>query len=137
MKQPKTPAAQAVKDGEVALSQVTRTNRQAILQCIVDLTDHNQAAARSRIIELTGLKGSIVDDHIDRLKNDNLIRTLYPGVYEPVDQTPDRAVSVTSLNHGRLKLEIGDDVVTDLTPREALALGKLLAGNLLAFGSGR
>lgn len=51
--------------------------------------------------------------------------------------TPDRAISVTALPRGQLKVEVGDDVCEALTPREALALAKLLAGVVLAFGAGR
>lgn len=105
-----------------------RQNRSIVLQAIKDLTEHNNMASRSRIIELTNLKASVVDEHVGRLKDDGLIRMLYAGVYEPVDQTPDRAISVTWLQGGRCKLEIGDEVVTNLTPREIVAIGRFFYG---------
>ena len=120
-----------------ALVRVTKTNRELVYQCLVDLNEHNKMASRQRISQITGLKLSIVDDHIDRLKNEGLVHSLYAGVFEPVDQTPDRNISTTSLSQGRLKIEIGDDVCTNLTPREQLSLAKQLAGVLLAFGSVR
>jgi len=43
-------------------------------------------------------------------------------------------VSTTALPMGRLRIEIGDDM-TDLTPREALALAKQMAGVILAFAN--
>ncbi|MEO8391210.1 hypothetical protein [Polaromonas sp.] len=128
------PARPIADQEEVQANRQARSNREAILQTITDLSDHNKMASRSRIAELTGLKMSIVDDHVDRLKNDGMIRALYNGVFEPVDQTPDRNVSSTSLSRGRLKIEIGDDICTNLTPREQLALAKQLAGVLMAFG---
>lgn len=113
-------------------AQALRKNKEIVLQTIVDLCEHNQGASRVRIVELTGLKMSTVDEQVDRLKTDGLIRALYNGVYEPVDQTEDRAISTTSLPRGRMKLEIGDHVI-DLTPRECMAIAKQFAGTLLAF----
>jgi len=112
----------------------SRTTRETILQIIVDLCEHNLVASRIRIAEMSGLPMTIVDEHIKNLKTDGLIRALYAGCYEPVDQTLDRPVSTTTLSRGRMKLEIGDDVITNLTPREAFALAKQLAGLLVVFG---
>jgi hypothetical protein len=112
-----------------------RKNREIVLQCITDLCEHNQGASRVRVVELTGLKMSTVDEQVERLKADGLIRTLYAGVYEPIDQMEDRAISTTALPRGRMKLEIGD-LVIDLTPRECLALAKQFAGHLLVFRAG-
>ena len=112
-----------------------RTTRQIVLQAIITLTEHNQAASRQRIQEVAGLTYDTVDMALKRLREEGLIRVVASGYYEPIDQTVDRAISTTSLPHGRLKLEIGDDVVTNLTPREALALAKQLAGLLFAFGA--
>lgn len=109
--------------------------RDLILQAVIDLNEHNQLCSRKRIAEVTGLKMTIVDDHIDRLRDQGRIRLAGHSHYEPLDLTPDRPVSTTSMPHGRMKLEIGDDVIADLTPREALALAKQLAGLLLAFGA--
>ncbi|SEQ44739.1 hypothetical protein [Giesbergeria anulus] len=112
-------------------------NRETILKAITDLTEHGHQASRRRITEVTGLRMTTVDDHITRLREDGLIRSLYAGLFELVDTTPDRAVSVTALPRGRFKVEVGDDVCEALTPRETLALSKLLAGVALAFGAGR
>ncbi|MDP3521414.1 MAG: hypothetical protein Q8S02_12415 [Hydrogenophaga sp.] len=109
--------------------------RDAILQAIIDLNEHCQLTSRKRIAEVTGLKMTIVDDTLTRLRETGVVRLAGHAHYEAVDQTPDRPVSTTSLPHGRMKLEIGDDVIADLTPREALALAKQLAGLLLAFGA--
>ena len=112
-------------------------NRDAVLKAITDLTEHGHQASRRRIAEVTGLRMSTVDDHITRLREQGVIRSLYAGLFELVDTTPDRAVSVTALPRGRFKVEVGNDVCEALTPRETLALSKLLAGVVLAFGAGK
>lgn len=109
-----------------------KRNREIVLQCIVDICGHNGYASRAKIVELTGLKMTSVDEQIDRLKTDGLIRPLYNGVFEPIDQTIDRPVSTTAIPFGRTKIEVGDEIM-ELTPREAFALAKQLAGLLLAF----
>lgn len=116
-------------------AQVQRQNSEIVLRTITDLCDHNQGASRQRIVELTGLKMATVDDQIESLKTKGLIRSLYAGVYEPIDQQEDRLISTTSLPRGRMKLEVGD-VVLDLTPRECLSIAKQFAGTLLAFARG-
>lgn len=117
----------------VAAKKQDRRNREIVLQTIKDLCEHGLLASRIRVREVSCLKQTIVDDHVARLKTDGQIRSLYNGVYEHVDQTIDRAISTTALPGGRMKVEVGDDVVLALTPREQLALAKLMAGTLLAF----
>ena len=112
--------------------QLPRKNREIVLQCIVDICGHGGYASRAKIVELTQLKMTAVDEQIDRLKVDGLIRPLYNGVFEPVDQSIDRCVSTTSLPMGRTMVEVGEEILC-LTPREAFALAKQLAGVLLAF----
>lgn len=109
-----------------------RKNKEIVFQVIVDLCEHNQGASRARIVELTHLKMTTVDEQVKRLKEDGRIRALFNGVFEPVDQSIDRCVSTTTLPFGRTKVEVGDQLM-ELTPREAFALAKQLAGNLLAF----
>lgn len=115
-----------------ATTATPKRNREIVLQCIIDICGHGGYASRAKIVELTGLKMTSVDDQIDRLKMDGLIRPLYSGIFEPVDQTEDRCVSMTTLPFGRTKIEVGEEIL-ELTPREAFALAKQLAGVLLAF----
>jgi len=109
-----------------------KRNREVVLQCIIDVCGHGGYASRAKIVELTQLKYPAVDEQIDRLKSDGLIRPLYNGVFEAVDQTEDRCVSATGLPFGRTKIEVGEEILS-LTPRETFVLAKLLAGVLLAF----
>jgi hypothetical protein len=103
------------------------SNRQAVFQAIVDLCGAGRQASRQAVCDFTGLKMTIVDDHVKNLKDDGMIRLVVNGIFEPVDQTPDRAVSGTIVPNGRYKLEIGDTVL-DLTLREARNVGLLTGG---------
>lgn len=106
------------------------SNRLVVLQAIVDLCAANRQASRQAICDFTGLKMTIVDDHVKNLKDDGEIRMVVPGIFEPVDQIPDRAVSGTMVPNGRYKLEVGDTCL-DLTLREARAVAVATGGVLL------
>lgn len=131
----------AAKEKAPAMTEAAPYNpgqsRETILKAITDMTEHGQLISRQRLSDITGLKMIIVDDHISRLKEHGVIRSPVAGIFELVDTTPDRAISVTAMPRGSFKIEIGDDVCQALTPREALALSKLLGGVALAFGAGR
>lgn len=105
------------------------SNRQVVLQAILDLAAANRQASRKAICDVTGLRMPIVDDHVRNLKEDELIRQVVPGIFEPIDQTPDRPVSGTIVPHGAYKLEIGDHVL-ELTLREAKNIALLTSGLL-------
>ena len=107
--------------------------KQIVLQCIVDLCAANRAATRQVIALETGLKLSVVDDHVKTLRNDGVLRNVVNGVVEPVDIQEDRSVSGTIVSGGRYKLEIGD-LVMELTLREARAVAALTGGVALQFG---
>jgi hypothetical protein len=97
-----------------------RSNRSVVYQAIVDLCAANRQASRKAICDYTDLPLSIVDDHVKNLKDDGVIRVVVAGIFEPVDQTPDRPISGTMIPNGLYKLEIGDMVI-QLTMREARA----------------
>jgi hypothetical protein len=107
-----------------------RTSRQLVFQAVADLCAANRQASRKAVSDVTDLAMSIVDDHIKNLKDDGLIRMVVPGIFEPVDQAMDRAVSGTMVPNGRYKLEVGDQVL-DLTLREARQIAVLTGGVLL------
>lgn len=112
-----------------------KSNRDIVLTAINTICDHREAASRTQIVSMTALKMPVVDEQVRVLKEKGLIRMANAGFYVPVDQSPDRPVSTTSLPQGRLKVEVGDDLL-NLNPREAFNLAKQLAGLLLAFRSG-
>lgn len=106
-------------------------NRQVVKQAILDLCAAGRQASRQAICDFTGLKMSIVDDHVKNLKDDGEIRLVVNGIFEPVDLTPDRPVWGGITAEGRYKLEVGDHVL-DMTLREARNVG-LLTGGLWAL----
>lgn len=114
---------------------MSKESQETVLRAITDLFEHSQYAYRARLSEVTHLTLTQVDEAVKSLRDKNLIRTTTPGYFEPIDQTVDRAVSVTSLPMGRWKLELGDSICENITPREALAIGKLMAGMVLAFSN--
>ncbi len=105
------------------------TNRQKVLQCIIDLTNARRPAARVLIAQLLNMKQTKVDEAVKRLKNDDgLIRMVIPGIFEPVQQWgEDRPISQTVLPDGRVKLEVGDLVET-FTPHEWATIGLMSHG---------
>lgn len=105
---------------------------QTIYNAIVDLCNINRAASRQTLSEVTGLKLTIIDDHVKRMCDDGKIRRVVNGVFEPTNTREDRAVSVTWLANGECKLEVGDEVI-ELSQREARYVGSSLAGVALAF----
>lgn len=111
-----------------------RTSRQIVLQAITTICEHNQYANRASVTRMSGLSQGVVDDHIKKLKADDIIRMDVPGFYYPVDQTVDRMVSVTGMPMGRMKVEIGD-VLLILTPREWFDLARFTAGQLFTFAA--
>lgn len=105
-----------------------------IFQSIVDLTNSNRIASRQVLVDLTGLTYSVIDDHIKRMIDDGRVRRVVNGIFEPVLGAPeDRAVSITHLPGGGVKLEIGDTCI-DLTLRETRMVGMATAGVALQFG---
>ena len=110
------------------------SNSQTVYQAIVDLSNASKPASRQRISQITGLRMSLVDDHIKSLKRLDKIRLVVNGVFEPVFAAQnDRAVSITFTPFGTVKLEVGDHCL-DLTLREARAVGNGTAGLTMLFG---
>lgn len=109
------------------------TNRERVLQCIIDLANQRRPAARVLIAQLLNLKLSIVDDAVKRLKEDGLVRPVVPGIFEPVPQhPPSRPISKTVLTDGTTVLEIGD-TCENLTPHEAQVMGMLFHGDAVSM----
>ena len=109
------------------------TNRELIYQAITDLAATNRAASRQVISSMTGIKMTIVDDHIKRMKDDGKLRMVVNGVFEPVEEhREDRPVSMTFYKSG-CKLEIGE-ICIELSMREARNIGMASVGVTMQFG---
>lgn len=111
-------------DNTVKLNQTA----QIIYDAIVDLHNLEQDATRDAIRDVTGLKMTMVDDHVKTLCEKEYIRRKLPGVFVPMEiPPPARPISMTEIPGGMVKLEIGDDLF-ELWPREQRILGKMLTG---------
>ena len=105
---------------------VTSTDR--IYDAVRELRSLEQIATRETVAELTGLKLSVVDDHLRALVDDGRLKRLLRGIYELVEAYPaSRAISKTIVGNGYVKIEIGDQLLT-LTPSEDRDLAMLQAG---------
>ncbi|MDD0837897.1 hypothetical protein PSQ40_04865 [Curvibacter sp. HBC61] len=105
-----------------------KTTGQIVYDAIVDLHNQEQIVTRKVLCEVTGLKMTIIDDHVSRLCDEERIRRVENGVFVPSDVPPPaRSISVTQIVGGLTRIEIGDECL-DLWPREARALASLLAG---------
>ncbi|MFT3815251.1 MAG: hypothetical protein QM740_18035 [Acidovorax sp.] len=104
-----------------------------IWDTMLALRENGQAISRQRIMELSGLTYTKVDDHVSRWIDNGRLRRVVDGVYELVEAMPEpRAVSVTDLHNGQTMIECGDQVV-HLWPAEVRALGLRLVGSAMQF----
>lgn len=112
-----------------------KTQKQTVLEAVIDLHNKETPASRTTIAKLTGIKQTAVDECLKRLADDELIYRLCSGVYAPVVQhPPQRTIYKTMLPDGTVKLDIGDDVIT-LTPAEARKVGSLMIGEGMEYGN--
>ena len=98
-----------------------------VFEAIRDMHNAGTEPTRERIVEMTGLPGTTVDDRIKRLRREGMI-TSEKARYEPVHKhAPARPVSLILADDGIGKLEVGDDLMT-LNPAELRKAGLLLQG---------
>lgn len=111
----------------------TKATGQIIWDTILALRDAGQAISRQRLMELSGLRYTLVDDHISRWIEEGRLRRVIDGVYELTDPVPEpRAVSVTDLHDGVTLIEVGDQEMRLYAP-EARALARQLGGYALQY----
>ena len=106
-----------------------RTNAEIVLQAIQDLHAQEQVVTRETLRDVTGLVLTIIDDRVASLIDSGQVFRIQRGVFIPAPQhRPARIIGRYVLPDGTTKIEIGDDHVLTLTPRESRALGELMAG---------
>lgn len=111
------------------------TNKDIILDAIIDLHNQEQIVTRETLSEVLDLKQTIIDDNLSSLVNDDLIHRVQRGVYVPTTKHPPaRVISKIVLPCGTVKLDIGDEVLT-LTPKESRILGSLMMADAMQYSS--
>lgn len=109
------------------------TTGEQVITAMRDLRDRGKIATRQVLADMLNVRLSIVDDHIKRLKDAERVSSPVNGVFELVDpREPDRAVSATYLPDGRVKIEVGDDLL-NLSLRETQLLNMATGGVFLQF----
>jgi len=114
---------------------IHRTTKQQILDAIQDLHGAEQLVTREALLEVTGLKLTIIDDRVATLVDEGAVIRKGRGVFVPATQHPPaRPISKTVMPDGMIKIEIGD-MVLELTPKEDRALASLQAGTAVQFAA--
>lgn len=114
---------------------IQRTTKQQILDAIQDLHGAEQLVTREALLEVTGLKLTIIDDRVATLVDEGAVIRKGRGVFVPATQHPPaRPISKTVMPDGMIKIEIGD-MVLELTPKEDRALASLQAGTAVQFAA--
>lgn len=108
------------------------STREIVYECIVNLANMSKPASRLKISQMTGLKLSLVDDHIKNLKNDDKIECVVAGVFAPKYMSASRPVSATIANPHEVIIEVGD-FVGKMNFHEASLLGALLSGMAMVY----
>lgn len=106
-----------------------------IYSAALDLYQSQQIVSRKALAEVTGQKMSVVDDRLKVLVDDGLMRRVENGVYIPIFKHHEsRIISKTIMPDGSIKIDIGDEVL-ELTPHEAMILGRNLVGEAIAISA--
>ncbi|MEG2265262.1 MAG: hypothetical protein RSC68_13105 [Acinetobacter sp.] len=107
-----------------------------MLEAIEDLVNQEQIVTRETLSQLTGLKLSIVDDRLSYLVDSGQIIRVQRGVFIPTPKhRVARLMSKMVLPDGTVKIEIGDDDILTLTPREARHLGNLMVAEAMQYAN--
>ena len=101
-----------------------------VFEAIRQIHDAGGEPTRERIVAMTGLKPTTVDDRIKVLRGEGMISPL-KQCYRPLHQhVAAQPVSCTVMPNGIYKIEKGDEVMT-LVSAEARQLAPMLAGKAL------
>ena len=112
------------------------TNKQRVLDAVIDLHNQEQIVTRETLSDILDLKQTIIDDNLSSLVNDDLIHRVQRGVYVPtIIHKPARIISKIVLPCGTVVIDIGDDVVLTLTPKEARIIGSLMAADAMQYSN--
>lgn len=108
--------------------------KDTVFQCVVEICGSGKDAYREDVALHTGLKQSVVDEHLKNMASDEQLIRVRRGVYCPAagleDDTP---VSSTILLDGRVKIETGDQMIT-VSQRQMARIALLSAGYAFKLG---
>lgn len=111
------------------------TNKQRVLDAVIDLHNQEQIVTRETLSDILDLKQTIIDDNLSSLTNDGFIHRVQRGVYVPsVAHLPARIISKIVLHDGTVVIDIGDSVLT-LTPKEARVIGSLMMCEAMQYSN--
>ena len=112
------------------------TNKQRVLDAVIDLHNQEQVATRETLSDILDLKQTIIDDNLSTLVNDGLIHRVQRGVYVPtIEHKPARVISKIVLPDCTTVIDIGDNIVLTLTPKESRVLGNLMMCEALQYSN--
>lgn len=112
-----------------------KSTAQRIWDAINDLYNQEQVVTRETLAEVTGMKMSIIDDHVGRMVDNEQLRRVRAGVFVPIPKcAPPRPVTGTMTPDGFLILELGE-LVWVLQQKEARMVGALTAGQFVQFSN--
>jgi hypothetical protein len=110
-----------------------RTSSETIYQACIDLRNAGRMINRSVLVKVTNLKMKIVDDHVDRMVENDKLRRIGSGVIEVVEQfPPNRRIQKTVMQDGTIEIALGGEVL-EMTPSEASVIGQMLIGEATMF----
>ena len=106
-----------------------KSNADLILEAIQDLHAQEQIVTRETLAEVCDLTMTTIDDRVAYLIDNGKVHRVQRGVFVPApDHRPARMINKMILPDGTVKIEIGDDHVLTLTPREDRSLAALMVG---------
>lgn len=108
-----------------------KPNHQLILEAVWELYGAEKVITRETIAELVMLDLITISDRLSYLVDTGDVYRVQRGVYMPAHHhKPARYVSKMVLPDGTVKIEVGDDCVMTLTPREARMLAECMGYSL-------
>ncbi|WP_347460336.1 hypothetical protein ABEF82_14815 [Acinetobacter thermotolerans] len=129
--------AERAKHTDAEQSEEKKTSTTFVLEACLDL--HNQEQSITRLTlqaALPHLTLGKIDDRLSYLVDNNYLMRVERGVYVPIyKHPPARLINKMVLSDGTVKIEIGDEIVLTLTPKEARDLGCLMVADAMQYGN--
>lgn len=112
------------------------TNKQRVLDAVIDLHNQEQIVTRETLSDILDLKRISIDESLSTLVNEGFIHRVVNGVYVPmVEHKPARIISKIVLPDGTTVIDIGDTIVLTLTPKEARIVGSLMMCEAMQYSN--